>query len=397
MADNKSQIPYDILIDILSRLPGKSLARSRSACKHWHDIIDHDPNFLTLRRARHPPFTVASLSQTYGIRLYAFDDKKNAFTKTDDNFACNAIQSTHTVLPSCGGLICCYGEHHVLVLNPSTSDRHLLPSSTTTIIGCGFGYSPSLNRHKTVRFVEHPWGILCEVFTLGTDSWRPIEEPSEQLIIFNHHQPVCVDGKIYWIGINRRGRLPRIVGFDLETERFTAVDGPMWLSRLGVNVDHLDLRVLEARLCVVKRMPSDVREVKAEGRQRVEVWVMVSEGIWRERYAFGLKGMYQQTPEIVWGMKAVVREGRRFYLCEASRWGVAEGCLGRVGVGGFGELVMGLEGILNAGDDKVGFNVVKLLEFEDGGGDGDSDGVVEYVVIEEESLSPLRRHGMVFE
>ncbi|KAK1273941.1 hypothetical protein QJS04_geneDACA016439 [Acorus gramineus] len=30
-----------------------------------------------------------------------------------------------------------------------------------------------LNTHKAIRFIDHPCGIACEVFTLGTDSWRP--------------------------------------------------------------------------------------------------------------------------------------------------------------------------------------------------------------------------------
>ncbi|KAK1310985.1 F-box protein [Acorus calamus] len=345
MADNETEIiPYDILIDILSRLPGKSLLRFRGACKHWRDIIDHDPHFLALCRAHRPPFTLASLSRTRTrgvVRLYAFNDKKNAFTKTDD-FECDAIRSTHTVLPSCGGLICCYGERHVLVLNPSTSDRRLLllpPTPTSTIIGCGFGYSPSLKTHKVVRFIDHPCGSKCEVFTLGADSWRPVEQqPLERLINFNHRcrRPVSVHGKIYWIGFERHTRRPVLVGFDLETERFAAVDEP----RLGVNVDHLYLRVVEARLGVVKKIWGQWE------LEKMEIWVMEREGVWRERYAFGLEVM----PEAVWGMKAVVRQGKGFYLCESS------------------------EKVLKAGDDDVvGFDVVKLVEFEDG---GDSDGLL---------------------
>ncbi|KAK1310924.1 putative F-box protein [Acorus calamus] len=260
-------VPYEIQTDILSRLPGKSLVRFRGACKRWRDTINQD-----LRPA---PFAVASVSQTR-VRVYAFRDAKNAFSLTGE-FAWDDVGGeTNTVLPSCGaGLVCCHGRRDVLVLNPSTAERLALPRSHhRAIMGCGFGYSRSLDQYKVVRFVDCEPSIRCEVFTIGADDdWRPVEA-FDHRIVFNHHRPVCVDGRIHWIGINMHSRLLIIVRFDLETERFTAVDGPRWLSRLEVNGDNLDLRVLEARLCMVKRMPRGRGLKKAEGRQRVEVWVM---------------------------------------------------------------------------------------------------------------------------
>ncbi|MCL7040774.1 hypothetical protein MKW94_016649 [Papaver nudicaule] len=52
VAAHVSSLPYELLIDILSRLPGKSLMRFKSVSKHWLSLIREDAHLMDLHFSR---------------------------------------------------------------------------------------------------------------------------------------------------------------------------------------------------------------------------------------------------------------------------------------------------------------------------------------------------------
>ncbi|KAL5730446.1 hypothetical protein ACHQM5_003264 [Ranunculus cassubicifolius] len=44
-------VPEDVMVDILSRLPAKSLIRFKTVCKTWYNLV-HQPDFTKLHLSR---------------------------------------------------------------------------------------------------------------------------------------------------------------------------------------------------------------------------------------------------------------------------------------------------------------------------------------------------------
>uniref|UniRef100_A0A2N9F2Z7 F-box domain-containing protein n=1 Tax=Fagus sylvatica TaxID=28930 RepID=A0A2N9F2Z7_FAGSY len=180
MPRNKSKgytskrLPYDVVYDILTLLPVKSLIRFRCVFKSWNSIIT-DPIFITshLNRAK-------SLSNNNnGYLLYT--------PKTDEEELCTVVyNSDHTlteissfVIPFsdvciagfCNGIFCLnpYYNEEIILWNPSIRKFKMLTAGTTFTTPCTSFHG------KNVRPVE------AEVFTLSTDSWRKVALPVESI------------------------------------------------------------------------------------------------------------------------------------------------------------------------------------------------------------------------
>ena len=80
-----SDIPYDIAVEVLSRLPVKSLLRFKSACKQWFSLIS-DPKFAVLQykhSAKNSPLKI--LTSNYYISPYSTLRSLDCSTKSLDD------------------------------------------------------------------------------------------------------------------------------------------------------------------------------------------------------------------------------------------------------------------------------------------------------------------------
>ncbi|KAK1614502.1 hypothetical protein QYE76_020019 [Lolium multiflorum] len=157
----------DLVFDVFSRLPVKSLCRFRCVSRGWHALIS-DPAFLAAHRARHtePHFVVAD--HFGGLRVIDMD--ANVVSKVRD-VSCSRVLST-----SMDDLICltkCRNDF-AQVMDPATGKvlmywpkQHDLPHML------GFGRAVPSGAYKIVYL-----GRDCMVLTLGDDiGWRVAPSP----------------------------------------------------------------------------------------------------------------------------------------------------------------------------------------------------------------------------
>nr|GEW02392.1 hypothetical protein [Tanacetum cinerariifolium] len=168
--DNMSRpvsIPHDIVSDILTRLPVKTLTQFRSVSTQWNSTITH-PSFCKSHysRASGRPGNSVTLVLTF---INRFNSERTIFTVTIPPNQTQPIPKPTHVLTIPGfahpfvsllhGLIC-FNLGAMSVCNPSTRKFIKLPWTQTETINPSslstrhranaFGYDPILNAHKVL-------------------------------------------------------------------------------------------------------------------------------------------------------------------------------------------------------------------------------------------------------
>ncbi|KAM3193255.1 hypothetical protein ACQJBY_070065 [Aegilops geniculata] len=194
----------DLLVEILSRVPAKSLLRFRCVSSHWLALIDHPDHRKTL------PQTPAGFF--YGSKYTGewFLQPPLHFTSFPGR-RCPPIDTSCSFLPDhervhlldcCNGLLLCRwrdasaegDELRYVVCNPATEKWVVLPSSgkaTSEVATARLGFDPALSPHFHVfELVEEqdsafPWdpdtaGVA--VYSSETGGWVYKEERWNELI-----------------------------------------------------------------------------------------------------------------------------------------------------------------------------------------------------------------------
>ncbi|KAI3931081.1 hypothetical protein MKW92_011417 [Papaver armeniacum] len=264
----------DIVYEILSRLPVKSLMRFKCVSKHWYSVIQKDRHLIDLHFHRSKVRTSLLLtvpkerngyieSRSFDEDLYPF----RYFLATADLLCENgevpSVVNTSTREMDMGsysfskpinGLIClCDLEknHGVRVCNLSTREiatwikstflsnldfkhkgAHYLSSSR-----CNLGFDPATKEHKVVCIWAIHGGPVCEVLTLGDRIWRIIDDviPAYNYTYsYSYGDSIYVNGSIYY---NPKMKMFDdedddpivIVAFDVGKEKFRAIEIPHFI------------------------------------------------------------------------------------------------------------------------------------------------------------------------
>lgn len=116
--------PQDIIVEILLRLPVKSLGRFRSVCKLWLALIN-DPHFIAshLRHTKTHKLILASHS-LYSVNYEATPiDEELVALELDFPLKSVPRNAPVQIFGSCNGLLCIMPVPKVLfLLNPATGE-----------------------------------------------------------------------------------------------------------------------------------------------------------------------------------------------------------------------------------------------------------------------------------
>lgn len=320
----ESFLPPEIIIDILSRIPGSSLVTFKRVCKLWYSLIT-DCSLITSHlehasRVNPPRIIIFSREEKHGQQKYHLTLLDEAWeTKYRLTRASDPVLTT----PPCNGLICLYDYHRNITLcNPTTQQFLPLPRPTLDSRGvinafpkCSFGFHPLTKKYKVVRFfylrVDHKtstYVLGCEVFTLGSsDSWRYIGNIHSYVT----DSGINVNGSIYWTTCALSYIPDEIIALDLKTEKFGAINPPDVLG-YDIEVDSsMFLTRLEGNLCLVNS-PSGASAA-------MDIWMLKgATNIWIHRFRIPLNlitGNRQLTAEplFIYKGKILIRHGGCLY------------------------------------------------------------------------------------
>ncbi|KAF8107625.1 hypothetical protein N665_0119s0086 [Sinapis alba] len=224
------EIPVDLMIDILTRIPPKSLMRFKSVSKLWSSIISSQY------------FTNLSSSP----RLYmwlGFDKEKilvSSSPSPDDLDGSFVVDQDLTISGMRGysvshvyrGLMCFTNGTNAKIYNTTTRQLVVLPDiEESNIIAKDhkiiyhIGHDHVHDQYKVVCIVSRRKvrKILLEhwVFTLGGGRWRKIPCPCQSHSPFT--RGLTMNGSMYYLALVPNSIKPLFVRFDISSEEISVL------------------------------------------------------------------------------------------------------------------------------------------------------------------------------
>ncbi|KAM7505269.1 hypothetical protein LguiB_004173 [Lonicera macranthoides] len=237
-------LPKDVMVDILLRLPVKSLLRLRSVCKPWYVLLTGS-NFITTH-----------FSGTNAGKVLVVSDPVRSWR-------------------------CIIDDRPSMVLwNPATRQfRYLEPHSLH-----GIAFLPDSHDYKLLAFQgsfgkEGPCKFSLLVYTLSLDSWRSTEIPPPSSYFCS--SAFELNGVFHWLSYVS-GKQKIIVSFDLCDEVFSQMALPDSCA-IGDEIIW-KLVVLKGSLsAIVYSKPKEIDNW-------FEIWVMTKYGVqesWTKLHTIG--------------------------------------------------------------------------------------------------------------
>ncbi|EOY12848.1 F-box and associated interaction domains-containing protein, putative isoform 1 [Theobroma cacao] len=289
-------LPQEVILEILRRLPVKSLVKCRSVCKAWNSLIK-SPSFISSHLQ-----TALSKPNDHLLLLRLFENDKESYFLHFDNDDFDEYKQLHfpfksnspwfRLVGSCNGLVCLQDGFfpldsvELILWNPSIQKYITLPKPGVTCLSgraynstLGFGFDSRTNDYKLLNVVSMSVGeeaeTLTEVylFSLDGNSWKRVTAISPKYGIEGHEFSAFVNGAVHWLGYQRGkdgGFRNMVLGFDISTEKFNVIRLPESL----VDLCPMDLSIMkyeESSIAVLKR--------DWEDGEQLDMWVMKEYGV----------------------------------------------------------------------------------------------------------------------
>ncbi|CAN4090923.1 unnamed protein product [Withania somnifera] len=239
-----SGLPDEIIIEILLRLPVKSLLKLRCVSKSWLSLLSGS-HFVkaqikfSSKNVNLMLLVVSSVSGLVGkiCSTYSVVCENSCVDFARSDYPLKLPFRSAKFLGSCNGLICLTPVSFGLMLwNPTTGkykefQDSIVHSSESCYIRYGFGYDATNDDYKVVKIFSFPRGEgryenVVEIFSLRGDSWKMGEGFDSGYV--NAKSGVFLNGALHWELSDCRGSgsCSEIMTLDLATETYGVMGLP---------------------------------------------------------------------------------------------------------------------------------------------------------------------------
>ncbi|XP_026384925.1 F-box/kelch-repeat protein At3g06240-like [Papaver somniferum] len=295
-----SRLPEEIIENILSWLPVKSIARFRCVSKYWCNHLFQNPKFVNLHLEHALQLNNYNLlvSDEVPKETYLYSIDHTVLSSQSTPFLGQAVgidfpfmsqKSVPQILGSCNGLICIapYSFGNLCIWNPCTKEYKEVPEIPIEFPSVAaeqqdyltmyrFGYDCRIEDYKVLRIVGFDAGVVSEarLYTLGLNTWRSLG-----FIPFNFsfgkNAGYLLNGVLYWIvSVCRTGNESSgvIVSFDICNETFHDMPLPNNYSNKDRSVSELGM--WEGKLCILRMNHKEHPKICKHHDDHVDVWTM---------------------------------------------------------------------------------------------------------------------------
>ncbi|KAF9594581.1 hypothetical protein IFM89_033551 [Coptis chinensis] len=261
MAICHTSFPEEIFIEILARLPVKSLLQCKCLCKYLLKLIT-SPYFVKLQLDRANENSTRIIFATVSNKRYSLssiDYYNQTSSSTEDRYKLS-LPCELLIVGSCNGLVCLSDYMTFMAIcNPATLEYtsvpfdliEKIPTGCTRWFALGFGHDPHSDKYKVVRVDMYfsaantgdPGHCDLHVYTLGTKQWRRIENTCRLSISYSIPY---LNGALHWYRLTDKSRWDHepqrrasksIMAFDIRRENFEEV--PMISFPAGLTNERL--------------------------------------------------------------------------------------------------------------------------------------------------------------
>ncbi|KAF7111248.1 hypothetical protein CFC21_111275 [Triticum aestivum] len=236
-------LPNELVSDILSRIPERSVRRFRCVSKEWHALVTA-PAFVAAHKFRAEPFLVMYSNPSEGLRLIDMDG--NVVRLISDMCGCWSPVST-----SPDGILCVTGyldSYPGNAVFAGLIDLGTMEAVVTRLEdnkAWGFGRAIPSDAYKIVRFRDHIRGCNCEVYTIGGgDGWRRRKShPLHYKYDSFENYAATVNGVLYLLARKKPHDMDYVLCFDLESEEWkNNIKGPSNVDIWGHDISLGELK-----------------------------------------------------------------------------------------------------------------------------------------------------------
>ncbi|CAN6706474.1 unnamed protein product [Malus baccata var. baccata] len=308
----ESKTPEDRVVEILSKLPPKSLMRFKCIHKSWSSLIN-SPSFVAkhLSNAVNNKLSPSTCILLNRSQAHIFPDQSwkqevfwsiiNFLIDSDENNLHYNVEDLNIPFPLedhdfvlifgyCNGIVCVEAGKNVLLCNPATREFRQLPDSClllpsppegkfeleTSFQALGFGYDCNAKEYKVVRTVEnceysddeqtyyHRIALphTAELYTMTANSWKEIKIDISSTT-YSCSRSVYMKGFCYWYATDGA---EYILSFDLGDDTFHIIQLPS-KTESGFRFYYIFLRN-ESLVSFCSRYD------RSEDSESSEIWVM---------------------------------------------------------------------------------------------------------------------------
>lgn len=267
---NSVDLPEDLVVEILSGVPTKSLARFRSTSKEWKALVKYE-RFSKKHSANASRQSLVIMLIDFRVYIMSFDlramqDNKVAlrrqFTLKDPSS--NSSEEDIYNLFHCDGLLLCTTKDDKLVVwNPVSGETKWIEirprNSDKENVLFALGYDSKSSCYKIIRVVWFFVGDVVhnehEIYDFTSNSWSAIRVNTDRFFIpWYWSCGVSVKGYTNWLALGPLGTSKFLLSFDFSTEKFQTHSFPHCLqySEYALSV------VREEQLCLLDVKSLDV-------------------------------------------------------------------------------------------------------------------------------------------
>ena len=302
-------LPYEVLLEILHRLPVKSLIQFRCVSKSYNSLIT-SPAFIksgfTRSHSDSNKLIVRYLDVKYHVERYKliYEDNDNNDSSSSEQiqdleFPLRSSQDYFQLVGSVNGLFCLREENRFILWNPCIRKFITLPNpSVTYCIPCylAIGFDLRTDDYKVVRIAYQSGNIryegakppLVEVYSVSEGSWRVSSGSHSyppRITISNWHpQAAYLNGAVYFAANDWGDAQSLIVlSFDLGDEVFRLISLPN--GKFGLDSD-IGTSVFNGLLSLICYGYQHLSTIKS-----CSVWVMKEYGVvdsWTKQFTIKL-------------------------------------------------------------------------------------------------------------
>ncbi|CAN6834477.1 unnamed protein product, partial [Brassica oleracea] len=207
-------IPFNLIIEILSLLPVKSLIRFQSVSKLWFSTIRSKTfvdSFLTRSEAR--PRLLFTFYHKESRRNFIFSAPEYEYSDDGKYFSSAMARYDMTISDP--------DYFSITVYNPTTRQLVKLPDYTSNgryVYAC-LGYDPVEDQYKVLYIQQEHF--VCTLSSFQIQEWRKIENPTGDNYRSVFFERICIDCALYY-GTDES----RIVRFDVRSEKIEFIKTP---------------------------------------------------------------------------------------------------------------------------------------------------------------------------
>ncbi|CAI9117829.1 OLC1v1019314C1 [Oldenlandia corymbosa var. corymbosa] len=280
-----ARLPQEIIVEVLLRLPVRSLSRFRCVSKPWRSLIssskfmnsnlkksnEHERDDNYSNRSLLLVSMVSLVINMHSCSLHSVIHDKSSVKLHEVEPPKRCFYPALYILGSCNGIFgILEGYHDTMLWNPTIKHLKKLPNSDTNyrrykIFSYGFGYDELNDDYKVVEICCYArLGInretIVNVYSLKSNSWRRIQDYEGGMI--SGSPGVFFNGVLHWLTTHRDGlkRVWSILSLEISSE----THGTRLMLPQSENGFDPMLGVLKGRLCVFCNYY----------QQKMDVWMM---------------------------------------------------------------------------------------------------------------------------